>query len=181
MSLSGSHPAVRDHCLAHITADFSSCVGFLTLQDGSWLDGLKRWVARLVITARFGDATPQRHTDARVRAVVAMVPFAADFDPESLRAPVVPLGLVIAERDINQVPAFHAEAVRRTCAPRCTVLLQLADAGHGAMLSPLPPFAPGSIASRLLDDPPGFDRAAAIPAIETAVVGFFNAHLLDRR
>lgn len=184
LSLAGgawSPARFRDHCGQHIAEDFSSCVGFLTLQDGGWLDGLKRWVAQRVISLRFGDTTPQRHTDGRVQAVVAMVPFAADFDPASLRAPVVPLGLVIAGRDINQVPAFHAEAVLQACAPRCSLLLRLPDAGHGAMLSPLPPFPPGSLASRLLDDPPGFDRTAAIPAIEAAVVGFFHTQLVDRR
>jgi len=134
-----------DHCLDHIREDFSSCVGFTTLLKGDWLDGLKVWAAKVVIRWRFSDGTPQRDTNPRVRAVVAMVPFAADFAPESLRNPVVPLGLVVAERDINQVPAFHVKAVRSACEPRCEVLADPADAGHGAMLSPLPPLEPGSV------------------------------------
>jgi len=106
-----------------------------------------------------------------------MVPFAADFDPESLRRPVVPLGLVIADQDINQVPRFHVEAVRAACEPRCEVLARLAEAGHGAMLSPLPPLEPGSVAERLLGDPPGFDRAAVLPLLHAAIAEFFVQRL----
>jgi predicted dienelactone hydrolase len=184
LSLAGgvwSPSRFRDHCLRHIGEDFSSCVGFTTLLRGDWLDAVKLWVAKLVIRARFSDDTPQRHTDSRVRAVVAMVPFAADFAPESLRDPVVPLALVIAERDVNQVPAFHAKAVRSACEPRCEVLADLADAGHGAMLSPLPPFEPGSVPDRLLADPPRFDREVVLPRLHEAIAAFFERQLLAQR
>jgi hypothetical protein len=106
-----------------------------------------------------------------------MVPFAADFDPESLRQPLVPLGLVIADKDVNQVPRFHVEAVRAACEPRCKVLQRLAEGGHGAMLSPMPPLAPDSMADKLLGDPPSFDRAAAIPQLHADVAEFFVRHL----
>jgi|GEM_PF-83490 len=171
----------RDHCLQNIEQDFSSCVGFTTLQRGDGLDGIKAWAARLVIRLRFSDATPQGHTDPRVGAAVAMVPFAADFDPESLRQPSVPLGLVIADKDINQVPRFHVEAVRAACEPRCEVLQRLADGGHGAMLSPMPPLEAGSVAKGLLGDPPSFDRAATVPQWHTHVAEFFLRHLMPAR
>lgn len=167
----------RDHCLRNIEQDFSSCVGFVTLRRGDGLDAIKTWAAKLVIRLRFSDDTPQRHTDPRIGAVVAMVPFAADFDPESLRRPVVPLGLVVAEQDVNQVPRFHVDAVRAACEPRCEVLTRLTQGGHGAMLSPLPPLEPGSIADRLLGDPPRFDRAAAIPQLHASVAEFFLQRL----
>ncbi|MFM2055679.1 MAG: hypothetical protein RLY71_64 [Pseudomonadota bacterium] len=167
----------RDHCLRNIELDFSSCVGFTTLQRGDGLDAIKAWVARLVIRLRFSDATPQGHTDPRIGAAIAMVPFAADFDPESLRQPLVPLGLVIADKDVNQVPRFHVEAVRAACEPRCKVLQRLAEGGHGAMLSPMPPLAPDSMADKLLGDPPSFDRAAAIPQLHADVAEFFVRHL----
>ncbi|MFT3957149.1 MAG: cytochrome c peroxidase [Piscinibacter sp.] len=180
LSLAGgawSASRFRDHCLRHIEQDFSSCVGFLTLQRGDGLDGIKAWLARLVIRLRFSDDTVQQHTDPRIGAVVAMVPFAADFDPGSLRQPRVPLGLVIADQDINQVPRFHVEAVRAACEPRCELLMRLPEAGHGAMLSPLPPFEPGSVAQRLLADPPSFDRPAALPALHARIAAFFERHL----
>lgn len=171
----------RDHCLRNIEHDFSSCVGFITLRRGDGLDTIKTWAAKLVIRLRFADDTPQRHTDPRIKAAIAMVPFAADFDPESLRRPAVPLGLVIADQDINQVPRFHVEAVRAACEPRCVVLARLADAGHGAMLSPLPPLAPGSVAERLLGDPPSFDRASALPPLHAAIAEFFVQRLGPQR
>lgn len=180
LSLAGgqwSPSRFRDHCLQHIEQDFSSCVGFVTLRHGDGFDAIKTWAAKLVIRMRFSDDTPQRHTDPRIGAVVAMVPYAADFDPESLRRPVVPLGLVIADQDINQVPRFHVQAVRAACEPRCVVLARLAEGGHGAMLSPLPPLAPGSVAERLLGDPPAFDRAAALPPLHDTIAGFFVQHL----
>ena len=180
LSLAGgqwSPSRFRDHCLRHIEEDFSSCVGFITLRRGDGLDAIKTWAARLVIRLRYSDDKPQRFTDARVGAVIAMVPFAADFDPESLRRPVVPLGLVMADQDINQVPRFHGEAVRAACEPRCEVVARLAEAGHGAMLSPLPPLAVGSVAERLLGDPPLFDRSAALPRLHAAVATFFVQRL----
>ena len=98
-----------------------------------------------------------------MKAAVAMVPFAADFIPESLADPKIALGLVIADLDVNQAPKFHFEKILDACAPRCEVLMRLSDAGHGAMLSPMPPLTPGSIGDKLLSDPPSFDRKKAIP------------------
>lgn len=118
----------RDHCLVNIDQDFSSCVGFTTMQRGDGLSGIKAWVAKLVIRLRFSDTTPQGHTDPRIGAAVAMVPFAADFDLESLRQPRIPLALVIADKDVKQVPRFHVEAVRAACEPRCEVVQHLRPA-----------------------------------------------------
>lgn len=180
LSLAGgawSPSRFRDHCLQNIEQDFSSCVGFITLRRGDGLDGLKTWAARLVIRLRFSNDVLQRHSDPRIAAVVAMVPFAADFDPGSLRQPAVPLGLVIADLDVNQVPQFHVEAVRQACAPRCEVLARLAEGGHGAMLSPLPPLEPGSVAQRLLEDPASFDRAVALPRLHADIARFFSVRL----
>lgn len=176
LSLAGglwSPSRFRDHCERHIEEDFSSCVGFITLLRGSWLDPLKTWVARQVIRWRFSDERLQGHTDSRIRAVVAMVPFAADFVPESLAEPRTALGLVISARDVNQVPAFHVEAVRKACEPRCDVVMHLAEGGHGAMLAPLPPLPPGSVAHQLLADPPSFDRRTTVPRLHERIADYF--------
>lgn len=163
----------RDHCRQHIEQDFASCVGFTMRLTGGWLDGLKLWLARRIIDWRFTDETLRSHADPRVAAAVAMVPFAADFVPESLAVPRVPLGLVIAGLDVSQVPRFHVQAVRAACEPRCEVLMDLPGAGHGAMLSPLPPLEPGSIASHLLSDPPSFDRERTLPVLHERIADFF--------
>jgi hypothetical protein len=55
--------------------------------------------------------------------------------PGSLKQPQTALGLVIAGKDINQVPRFHAEAILAACEPRCEVVMRLPEGGHGAMLS----------------------------------------------
>ncbi len=179
LSLAGGRwsPAnFKQHCEAHITEDFSSCVGFLTRLRGNFLDGLKTSLALAVIRQRFDDAAWQSHADTRVRAIVASVPFAADFDMVSLASPRVPLGLVVAQQDINQVPRFHVGAVRAACSS-CEVIADLPTAGHGAMLSPLPPLRPGSIEAELLGDPPDFDRSQ-LPEVDRKITVFFRKHLL---
>jgi predicted dienelactone hydrolase len=163
----------RDHCRQHIEDDFASCVGFATRLNGGWLDRAKLWLARRIIDWRFNDETLRSQADPRVAAAVAMVPFAADFVPASLATPRVPLGLVIAGLDVSQVPRFHGLAVRAACAPRCELIMDLPGAGHGAMLSPLPPLEPGSIAAALLSDPPGFDRERALPELHGRIADFF--------
>jgi len=45
------------------------------------------------------------------------------------------------------------------------------------MLSPLPPLEPGSVAERLLGDPPSFDRAAVLPLLHAAIAEFFVQRL----
>ena len=172
-----SSSRVRDHCEQNIEHDFSSCVGFLTLLHDDWLDGIKISLAKQIIAWRFSDETVHRYTDPRVKAAVAMVPYAADFIPESLAKPKFALALIIAAKDNNQVPRFHVEVVRRACEPRCEVILFMPESGHGAMLSPMPPLEPGSIASHLLSDPPAFDRRATIPLINERIAAFFSANL----
>lgn len=162
----------RDHCERHIEEDFSSCVGFATRLHGNWLDGPKLWLARRIIAARFSDETVQQYFDPRIRAAVALVPFAADYFAESLATPRIPLGLVIAAQDVNQVPAFHVDRIRRACEPRCEIIMELADAGHGVMLSPMPPLPPDSLAARLLADPAGFDRARLVPELHRRIADF---------
>ncbi|VTU17635.1 putative dienelactone hydrolase [Variovorax sp. PBL-H6] len=176
LSLAGgkwSKARFRNHCEEHIRDDFSSCVGFFTLLKGNWLDGPKIWLAKSVIAARFSDDTVQGGFDPRIRSVLAMVPFGADFDPESLKQPTTALGLVIAEKDINQVPRFHAEAILAACEPRCEVVMRLPEGGHGAMLSPMPPLEAGSVAQRLLSDPPDFDRGRVVPTLNSRIADFF--------
>jgi predicted dienelactone hydrolase len=181
LSLAGgewSFSRFRDHCAQHIDEDFSSCVGFTTLRRGNWLDAFKLWVARRIIAYRFSDETVQRYVEPRVKASVAMVPFSADFIASTLARPRIPLGLVIAAKDVNQIPVFHVEAIRKACEPRCEVIMNLAEAGHGAMLSPLPPLEPGSISDLLLSDLPSFDRARELPKLHALIADFFDRNLL---
>jgi predicted dienelactone hydrolase len=166
----------KQHCDANIADDFSACVGLITRLTGGVFDGLKKWVALRVIGSRFDDVTPLNHHDPRVAAVVAGVPFAADFDMPSLATPTVPLALVTAQQDRWLVPRFHSDRVLQACLPRCELLADLRTAGHGALLSPLPPGFTGLVAD-LLNDPPGFDRAV-LPEVDQKITAFFSRHLL---
>lgn len=180
LSLAGGRwsPAhFRRHCAEHIEDDFSSCAGYVTRLRGNLLDGLKKQIVLGVHRQRFDDDTWYTHHDGRVAAVIAAVPFAADFDRASLAQPRVPLGLIIAGKDINQVPRFHVGAVRAVCST-CETVGDFPEASHGVMLSPLPPpEVMTGIAQELNGDPPGFDRPAAIARLNSAVLKFFQRHL----
>ncbi len=158
------------HCAAHIAEDFPACVGLVTQLTGGPLDGFKQWLAVKLIQSRFDDERPREYLDPRVAAVVAAVPVAADFDLSSLATPRVPLALVLAEKDRWLAPRFHGAAVRSAC-PTCEVIADMPDAGHGSMLSPLPPDIDG-IAGELLNDPPGFSRGN-MGEVDRRIAAFF--------
>ncbi len=180
LSLAGGHwsPALfARHCDADLVADFQSCVGLVTQLTGSPLDLIRRVVARAVIQHRFAaDDRPRADGDARIAAIVAGVPAAADFDMSSLAAPRVPLGLVTARKDRWLIPRFHSDRVLEVCRS-CERIAEFPDGGHGALLAPPPPKLDGLV-GELLNDPPGFDRAREAPAVDAKVVAFFKRHLL---
>ena len=180
LSLAGgrwSPAGFKRHCEAHLEEDFQFCVGLFTRLTGGPLDGIRKWAALTVIRWRFGDDTPRVHADARVAAVVAGVPAAADFDMASLSAPPVPLGLVTAQQDRWLIPRFHSDRVRAACTT-CELIADLPAAGHGALLSPPPPGLAGLVGD-MLNDPPGFDRAGTMPQVDRKIAAFFAKHLLQ--
>jgi len=170
-----SPAALRDHCEARLDDDFPTCVGLALELKGNWADGLKKSVARFFIRRRLDDTQWYGHTDPRIAAIVAEVPFAVDFDPASLARPAVPLGLVRNGQDAWLKPAHHVDKVLKACTG-CTLVLDLPNAGHGSLMSPLPPDLSGQVA-RLLADPPGFDRAQ-VPQAHVRIVQYFVQHLL---
>jgi predicted dienelactone hydrolase len=180
LSLAGGRwsPALfKAHCEAFIAEDFASCVGLATRLKGNFLDGIKKTVALGVIRQRFDDATWQTHHDPRIRAIVAGVPAAADFDAASLAALVVPLGLVTAGQDKWLTPRFHSDRIVAACTT-CERIADLPHAGHGALLSPPPPVQVlDAIEVDLLGDPPGFDRGQ-MPEVDRKITAFLRKHLL---
>ncbi len=172
-----SPSALRQHCEKYLEEDFSSCVGLATQLRGNFLDGLKKAVAIRVIRYKLDDTAWYSHDEPRVRAVVAEVPYAVDFDLQSLAQPRVPLGIVQAGQDRWLIPRFHSGAVLQACMT-CVLVADLPGAGHGSLMSPPPPREKLSgIAADLLADPPGFDRAQ-VPAAQASIVGFFRQNLL---
>jgi predicted dienelactone hydrolase len=180
LSLAGGRwsPAeLRRHCEAHIEDDFQTCVGLAARLRGNFLDGFKQKVALGVIRQRLDDESWYTHADPRIRAVVAGVPFSADFDAASLAAPAVPLGLVTARLDKWLQPRYHSDRIVAAC-KTCELVADMPQGSHGALLSPLPPVAQlPEILAELLADPPGFDRAA-LPEVDRKITAFFTRHLL---
>lgn len=168
------------HCNEHADEDAVACTGGLVHRNG-W-DGLKITLARWYVNLRYGhDTQAESHTDARVQAVVAAVPMAAAIDMDSISHPTQPhppaLGLVEARRDEWLVPRFHIDRVREACGPRCELVADLPEGGHGAVLSPWSNERAAEV-DRYLMDPPGFHRASEVPATFDKIVDFFNRHLL---
>jgi len=177
LSLAGGRwsPALfKAHCEAHIAEDFQACVGLTTQLTGGPLDGLKKWAALLVIRHRFSDNTMRSYMDPRVVAVVAGVPFAADFDMASFANPQVSVALITAAKDRWLIPRFHSGRVLAACAS-CEHLADLPTGGHGALLSPLPPGLTGLLGD-LLNDPPGFDRSQLL-GLDQEITAFFIRQL----
>jgi predicted dienelactone hydrolase len=180
LSLAGgrwSRAGFNSHCQTHLTEDFQTCVGLITQLTGGPLDGIKKWLARTVIGWKFADSTVHQHSDPRIAAVVAGVPAAAHFDMASLATPTVPLALISAQQDRWLIPRFHSDRVLQACLPRCEHLIDLPNAGHGALLSPLPPGFTG-LEAALLNDPPGFERAQ-MAEVDNQTTAFFARHLLN--
>lgn len=180
LSLAGGRwsPAqVRRHCELHLGEDFNSCVGLATRLRGNIFDGPKKTIALFLIRQRLADESWYTHTDPRIAAVVASVPYAVDFDAASLAAPRVPLGFVTAQQDKWLPPRFHSGRILAAC-PTCELIADLPTGGHGALLSPPPPLDQlGEIAADLLADPPGFDRGT-LPAVDRKIAAFMLHHLV---
>ena len=164
------------HCQQHLEDDFHACAGPSFSLDGGLLDGAKKAIVRTVIGSKLADPAWYGHVDPRITAIVSGVPFAADFDMESLRSPAAALAIVSARVDRWLVPRFHSDAVLAAC-QRCVRLLDLPTGGHGALISNLPPDLSGDVGS-LVADPPGFRREVEVPKVNAAVVGYFQRRLL---
>lgn len=164
---------LREHCRLNIAEDFHACAGPSVALTGGVLDGAKKLIVGAVNDRKLDDSSWYEHMDSRIVAVAAGVPFAADFDPESLRQPKVALGLISARQDRWLTPRFHSDAIVAACRS-CEQLLSLESGGHGALLGPLPP--KGSL-SELIQDPPGFDRDTQVPRVNFAVTTFFQRTL----
>lgn len=167
---------LKEHCEIHLADDFHACAGLTSRLNDGIFDGLKMRIVKWVNGRKLDDQTWYAHTDPRVAAVVAGVPFAVDFDMASLSAPRMPLGIIGAQADKWLIPKFHSNRIIQACSS-CELLVDMKEGGHGALLSPLPPERSGLIAD-LIDDPPGFDRARMVPEINRKIVAFFLKNLL---
>lgn len=182
LSLAGgrwSPSRLRAHCRQNIADDFHTCAGLTTSLTGGPLDRIKLAIVLFVHNHRFNDYAWYEHMDPRITAIVAGVPVAADFDPESLKQPRVALALITARLDRWLVPRFHGDAVLAIC-NTCEHLADLPSGGHGALLAPLPAEMSQLVAT-LIGDPPGFDRRSEVPRLNEAITSFFTRKLAAGR
>jgi predicted dienelactone hydrolase len=127
-----------------------------------------------------GMGKPSRHPqpvpapvlrDGRVRAVVAMAPVGAVFNPGSLARIQVPTLIYAPQLDRFLVPRFHAEWIAANM-PKAE-LRKVPNAGHFAFLD-TPTMAIPSPDGDLGANPPGFDRAAFLTRLGVEVGAFFD-------
>jgi predicted dienelactone hydrolase len=113
-----------------------------------------------------------RVADPRVRAVVALAPIGALFDPGSLEDIAVPTVIYAAAKDRFLVPRFHAEWLAAHMPG--TPLHVVPNAWHFAFVdTPSEPIP--SDDGDLRDDPPGFDRQAFLRQLQSELPAFFDA------
>jgi predicted dienelactone hydrolase len=170
---------LRLHCTANMAEDFQACAGPSMRLTGGILDGIKMAIVRRINEAKLADAAWYHHTDARITAVVAGVPFAADFDAASLASPSVHLGIISARLDKWLAPKYHSDAIVKACTG-CERVADIEQGGHGALLSPLLPNRSG-VLSDLIADPSAFDRANEVPQVNRKIADFFIRHLLNEK
>lgn len=115
---------------------------------------------------------PSPVTDRRLRAVVALAPLGAVFDPASLEGIAIPATIYVAAKDRFLVPRFHAQWVASHM-PAATLHV-VPNAWHFAFVDP-PSWAIPSDDGDLRDDPPGFDRPAFLRQLQSDLPAFFDA------
>ena len=113
---------------------------------------------------------PVSVADRRIRAVVVLAPMAVVFTPQSLAAISVPVLIIMAERDAVLNGKYHGGYVAANL-PKAQVST-VGGAGHFAFMAQ-PTFPLPSAAGDAAANPPGFDRGAFLPALESQVTEFF--------
>ena len=109
--------------------------------------------------------------DGRIRAVVALAPMAVVFTPQSLAALTVPVLVIVAEHDVVLNGKYHGgHVVASLPTAQATTV---AGAGHFAFMAQ-PAFPLPSAAGDAAANPPGFDRVAFLPQLESRIVEFFD-------
>ena len=101
---------------------------------------------------------------------VVLAPMAVVFTPQSLAAISVPVLVIMAEKDAVLNRKYHGGYVAGNL-PRAQVST-VGGAGHFAFMAQ-PTFPLPSAAGDAAANPPGFDRMAILPALESQVAEFF--------
>jgi len=112
--------------------------------------------------------------DSRVRAVAALAPMAVVFSARSLATISIPTTIYAGDKDTFLVPRYHAEWVRQNVVKAEYHAIQ--NAGHYAFTD-TPSMPIPSPDGDLRANPEGFDRAAFLKQLATALNQFFDSAL----
>ena len=178
LTLAGGHwssAQMVQHCKTHIREDFNACAGTVFQLNGGIWDWLKVAIVQLTLRWRFNDAQSHSHTDPRITAIVAGVPYGVVFDLNTLTQPKIPLALITARKDVWLHPQFHSDPILQVC-QSCTLLHDFKTGGHGALLSPIRSPLEGLIA-HLIADPVDFDRQET-SLVNQKISQYFQQRLL---
>lgn len=114
-------------------------------------------------------------TDPRIRAVAALAPIGAIFDPASLKAMTVSVWLGTAALDDVLPERYHAQPLVAIWGARVP-WHSFPGAGHFSFVSPVLPGWKDRL-GEVASDPPGFDRDAFQRALSPELIAFFKAKL----
>jgi predicted dienelactone hydrolase len=112
--------------------------------------------------------------DSRVRAVAALAPMGVVFSAQSLSTISIPTTIYAGDKDTFLVPRYHAEWVRQNFVKADYHAIQ--NAGHYAFMD-TPSMPIPSADGDLRANPEGFDRAAFLKQLATALNQFFDRAL----
>jgi predicted dienelactone hydrolase len=167
LALLGATPTIAN-TLKHCAANFDEDLWFCNVSGSK---------EKAIENAKNANYIPtiQGSKDTRFKAAVLIAPVGAFNDKASLAKVTVPTLIYIAAKDNVLVPKFHAEAVGAGI-PNAQVITNT-QGGHFMLVSKLnvPPGTPTGIkGAEVNDDPPGFDRSAAMAEAGVAIPKWFG-------
>ena len=167
LALAGATPSIAAavrHCAANYDSD-------------SWFCGVSGSKEKTIENAKRAEYIPlvPNSLDARIRAAALLAPVGAFFTETELKKITIPVRVVVAGQDAVLTPRFHAAFVGRSV-PNAELITSEAG-GHFMLVSKLSIDPVAINGAELNQDPPGFDRAAAIGDAAKALPAWFDKAL----
>ena len=167
LALAGATPSIAAtvrHCAANYESDL-------------WFCSVAGSKEKAIENAKQAELMPPiaNSLDARVRAAALLAPVGAFFTETELSKIKIPMRIVVAGQDTVLTPRFHAAFVGRSI-PNADVITH-ASGGHFMFVSKLNINPVAINGAELNQDPPGFDRAAAIADAAKAIPAWFDQAL----
>ena len=167
MALAGATPSIAAavrHCAENYESDLWFCS----------VSGSKEKTIDHVKRIEYMPLIPNS-LDARIRAVALIAPIGAFFTETELKKIKIPVRVLVAGQDAVLTPRFHAAYVGRSVSNAEVVTTD--TGGHFMLVSKMNVNPVAINGAELNQDPPGFDRAAAISEAAKALPLWFDKAL----